>query len=127
MATLNWKMILLAAGVFFTGMFVRGEIARRQELKRELGEIKDKQQRIMAQVDSINTAYAARKLELTMRTDSLYRQIDEIIRLKSLNSAAINKLHNDINKQRSALGLEIHDLKQSVGQHTVGATKRSNQ
>ncbi|MFN0034205.1 MAG: hypothetical protein ACKVUS_04000 [Saprospiraceae bacterium] len=127
MNAINWKMILLASGLFFTGVFVRGEIARRQDLRRELREIKDSQKRIMAQVDSTNAVYAARKLELTMRTDSLYAQIDQIIRLKSLNAATINRLHSDIEKQRSALGLEIHDLKQSIGQHTVGAAKRTNQ
>ncbi|MBK8195837.1 MAG: hypothetical protein IPK76_22515 [Lewinellaceae bacterium] len=105
------------------GIFIRGEIARRQELKRELNDIKDNQKRIMAHVDSINVAYAARKLELTQRTDSLYQQIDEIIRMKSLNAARIRQIQENIAGQRQQLYLDIHDLKETISQHPVGIKK----
>jgi hypothetical protein len=123
MAAINWKLILLLSSVFFAGIFIRGEIARRQELKRELNEIKDNQKRIMAHVDSINVAYAARKLELTQRTDSLYQQIDEIIRMKSLNAARIRQIQENIAGQRQQLYLDIHDLKETISQHPVGIKK----
>lgn len=123
MAAINWKLILLLSSVFFAGIFIRGEIARRQELKQELKEIKDNQARIMAQVDSINVAYAARRLELTQRTDTLYRQIDEILRLKSLNAAKIRQLQDNIAAQRQQLYLDIHDLKETISQHPVGIKK----
>lgn len=123
MAAINWKLILLMSSVFFAGVFIRGEFARREELKRELQEIKDNQGRIMAQVDSINVAYAARKLELTQRTDTLYRQIDEIIRLKSLNATRIRQIQDNIAAQRQMLNLEIHDLQETINQHPVGIKK----
>ncbi|MBP6825625.1 MAG: hypothetical protein KA165_03600 [Saprospiraceae bacterium] len=123
MAAINWKLILLMSSVFFAGVFIRGEFARREELKRELQEIKDNQGRIMAQVDSINVAYAARKLELTQRTDTLYRQIDEIIRLKSLNATRIRQIQDNIAAQRQMLNLEIHDLQETISQHPVGIKK----
>lgn len=123
MAAINWKLILLLSSVFFAGIFIRGEIARRQELKQELKEIKDNQARIMAQVDSINVAYATRRLELTQRTDTLYRQIDEILRLKSLNAAKIRQLQDNIAAQRQQLYLDIHDLKETISQHPVGIKK----
>ncbi|MCB0527937.1 MAG: hypothetical protein KDC61_20085 [Saprospiraceae bacterium] len=120
MGPINWKLILLLSSVFFAGVIVRGEFARRQDIKRRLQEIEDNQGRIMAHVDSINTAYAARKLELTKRTDSLYMQIDEILRLKSLNAQRINRLQNSIADQRQQLYLEIHDLQEVIDQHPVG-------
>lgn len=123
MAAINWKLILLLSSVFFAGIFIRGEIARRQELKRELDDIKDNQKRIMVHVDSINVAYAARKLELTQRTDSLYQQIDEIIRLKSLSAARIRQIQENIAGQRQQLYLDIHDLKETISQHPVGIKK----
>lgn len=123
MAAINWKLILLLGSVFFAGIFIRGEIARRQDLKRELNEIKDNQSRIMAQVDSINVSYAAQKLVLAQRTDTLYQQIDEIIRLKSLNAARIRQLQDNIASQRQQLYLDIHDLQTAINQHPVGIKK----
>jgi hypothetical protein len=125
MSQINVKMILLLASVFFAGVLIRGEFARRQDLKRELNEIRDAQRQIKTQVDSINAAYAAQKLHLAHRTDSLYRQIDEIIRLKSLNQARIRQIQDNIAVQRQQLYLEIHDLKEVINQHPVGI-KKSN-
>lgn len=124
---LNWKLITLLGAVFLSGIFIRGEIARRADLKRDLKEIKDQQARTMARVDSINAEYAAQKLQLAQKTDSLYVQISEIVRLKSLNSQRINQLQRNIEGQREQLQLEIHDLQQTVRQHSVGIQPRKQQ
>lgn len=120
MGAINIKVILLIAGVFFAGVLVRGEFARRQDMARELKEIKDSQTKIQAQVDSINFAYAVQKLQLAQRTDSLYTQLDEIIRLKTLNARTIRDLQENINDQRKQLSFEIHDLKGVISQYPVG-------
>ena len=116
----NWKLILLLASVFSAGIFVHGEVIRRRDMKRELKEIKDHQQQIMERVDSINVAYASQKLALTQKTDTLYQQIDEIIRMKTLNAKYINQMQENIAKQRHELSLEIHDLSKTISQHPVG-------
>jgi Tfp pilus assembly protein PilN len=122
----NYKLIALLASVFLTGMFLRGEIARRAELKRELREIKDQQKRTMARVDSINAIYAAQRLALAVKTDSLYQQIDEIIRLKSLNGRRITDLQNNIAAQRQQLLFDIHDLRETLQQYPVGLMKKED-
>jgi Tfp pilus assembly protein PilN len=122
----NYKLIALLASVFLTGMFLRGEIARRAELKRELREIKDQQKRTMARVDSINAIYAAQRLALAVKTDSLYQQIDEIIRLKSLNGRRIADLQNNIAAQRQQLLFDIHDLRETLQQYPVGLIKKED-
>ncbi len=124
---LNWKLITLLGAVFLSGIFIRGEIARRADLKRDLKEIKDQQAQTMARVDSINADYARQKLQLAQKTDSLYVQISEIVRLKSLNGQRINQLQRNIEGQREQLQLEIHDLQQTVHQHSVGVRPRQQQ
>ncbi len=117
---LNWKLTLLLASVFSAGFFVQSEIVRRRDLRRELDEIRNEQIKVMQQVDSINDAYAAQKLTLIQKTDSLYQQIDEIIQLKTLNAQYIRSIQENINRQRQQIMLDIHDLKETIGQHPVG-------
>ncbi len=116
----NLKLIAMLASVFFAGIIIRGEYARRQDLRRELREIKDAQTRVMARVDSINANYAVQKLDLALKTDSLYLQIGEIIKAKNLNRQRINEIESSITSQRQQLSLEIYDLKKSIQQHPIG-------
>lgn len=114
MGAINLKVIFLAVSVFFAGVFVRGEFATRQEFKRELKEIRDRQERTMALVDSVNANYAKKKLEFLEMNKKLYAQLDTILDLKVVNSQRLKQAEERLKVERIKLDEDIHDLNELV-------------
>ncbi len=114
MGAINLKLILIIASVFLAGVFVRGEFASRQELRRELNEIKDQQKRTMATVDSVNANYTKKKLEFLELNKKLYAQLDTLLDLKVVNSQRLKQAEERIREERIRLDDDIRDLKDLV-------------
>jgi hypothetical protein len=107
------SLVALIVAVFFSGIYLRGESARKQEIKRELNLIRDQQEKIIAQVDEINRVAAERDQMLLNQIDSARTYI-ELLNLKdSLTTAKltgygenIKVLQEDINKQLTSISDE---------------------
>ena len=108
------KLIVLVASVFFAGILVRGEIARRQDLKRELDELREQQKRTMALVDSVNANYTMKKLEFLEMNKKLYAQLDTILDLKVVNSQRLKQAEEGVKVARIRLDADIQDLRDLV-------------
>jgi hypothetical protein len=119
MGPINLKLILLFASVFFAGVLIRGEFARRQDLKRELNEIREQQQKTMALVDSVNTNYAKKKLEFLEMNKKLYAQLDTILDLKIVNSQRLKQAEEQVKIERIRLDEDIKDLKELVKEQGI--------
>ena len=52
------SLIAMIVAVFFTGAYLRGESARKQEIKREIETIRERQEEILAAVGQINALAA---------------------------------------------------------------------
>ena len=114
MGPINLKLILLFASVFFAGVLIRGEIARRQDLKRELDDLREQQQKTMALVDSVNTNYTLKKLEFLEMNKKLYAQLDTILDLKVVNSQRLKAAEERVKVERIRLDADIQDLRDLV-------------
>ena len=108
-STLKIGGMLLA--VFLGGIFLRGEWARRQDLRRELDEIKTQQQQTMQQVHNINASYMQGRQELLEQTLQLYHQLDTIMAAKTANSVQIRRLDQQLDNRRQRIEVEIGVLK----------------
>ncbi len=97
------SLIALVVAVFFSGIYLRGEGARKKEIKRELDLIKDKQAQIIAQVDQINAVTAERDQHLLSQIDSAQTYIRW---LNLRDSLASNKL-SDIGKEIESLQVDM--------------------
>ncbi|HRI60469.1 MAG TPA: hypothetical protein PK228_12115 [Saprospiraceae bacterium] len=119
MSAITWKSILLFGSVFFAGILVRGEIARRQDLKRELDDIRTQQQKTMALVDSVNANYTMKKLEFLEMNKKLYAQLDTILDLKIVNSQRLKQAEERLKVERIRLDADIQDLKDVVREQGI--------
>ena len=70
------SLIALIFAVFFSGIYLRGESARKKEIKRELDLIRERQEQIIAQVDQINRVAAERDQLLVNQIDSARTYIE---------------------------------------------------
>ncbi len=70
------SLIAMLVAVFFSGVYLRGESARKQDVKRELDLIREQQDQIIARVDEINRITAERDQLLLSRIDSARTYID---------------------------------------------------
>lgn len=119
MGPINLKIILLLASVFFAGVFIRGEFARRQDVKRELNELREQQQKTMALVDSVNANYIRKKLEFLEMNKKLYAQLDTILDLKIVNSQKLKQVGEKLKTERILLEEDIRDLKELVREQGI--------
>jgi hypothetical protein len=108
------KIGALLVAVFFAGIFVRGEMARRAELRRELDEIKAQPLQTMEQVKAANASYAHGRKELLDQTLALYKELDNILAAKSANSKQIRDLDNKLDAQASRIKAEIDVLEDLI-------------
>jgi small-conductance mechanosensitive channel len=105
------KIGALMLVVFLAGMFVRGEMAQRAELKRQLDELKAEQKATMDQVKNMNAAYLGNRKELLDQTLALYKELDGILAAKSTNSKQIKDLDNKLDQQQRKIEVELGVLK----------------
>ena len=90
------SLIALIVAVFFSGVYLRGESARKKELKRELDAIRDQQEQIIAQVGEINRLTAERDELLLSRIDSARTYIDILNAEEQYTSQQIAKYGDNI-------------------------------
>jgi SMC interacting uncharacterized protein involved in chromosome segregation len=102
--------------VFLAGMFVRGEAARRADLRRELEEIKKQQAETMKQVSDDKTRYATQRKELLDQTLTLYKELDAILAAKSANNKQIKDLDNKIDAQADRIKVELRVLEDLINE-----------
>lgn len=108
------SLVGLLVSVFFAGSYLRGEIGRRQEMKQELRELKDEQEKTMARVDSVNAAYEKDKLELLQQTKQFYDQLDTIMDLKLANTQAVRRVNQQLNERRNDVTQSINRLQTTI-------------
>ncbi len=99
------SLVAMIVAVFFSGVYLRGESARKQDVKRELDLIREQQEQIIARVDEINRVTAERDQLLLSRIDSARTYID-LLNAEEAHTAAkiagygdnIKALQTDIDK-----------------------------
>lgn len=104
------SLIAMIVAVFFSGIYLRGESARKKDVKRELDLIREQQEQIISQVEEINRVTAERDALLLSRIDSARTYID-LLNAEEAHSATkiaafgdnIRLLQTDIDKSLVSL------------------------
>ncbi len=104
------SLIALVVAVFFSGVYLRGEGARKKEIKRELDQIREQQDRIVAQVNEINRATTERDQILLGRIDVAQQYIDSLNVEDSLTSAKIAGFGDNIQLLQQDIAKNISEL-----------------
>ncbi|MFK7845981.1 MAG: hypothetical protein AB8G77_11825 [Rhodothermales bacterium] len=109
------SLIALIVAVFFSGIYLRGEGARKKELKRELDVIRDQQEQIIAQVGEINRLTAERDQLLLSRIDSARTYIDILNAEEKYTSQQIAKFGDNIELLQEGIDQNLTRITGSEG------------
>lgn len=104
-------LIALVVAVFFAGVYMRGEGARKKEIKRELEAIQKRQDEINSIVDQIEAVTAEKDSLLLLQVASAKAEVQRLERLGKDSRARIASLGNEINARQALiinLGREIN-------------------
>ena len=104
------SLIAMVVAVFCTGMYLRGESVRKQDIKKEIEAIKARQQEILGMVAQINAVAMEKDKMLLAQIDSAQTYIQALNdrknlsydRIKTINTE-IEKIQVDIDSSRRAL------------------------
>lgn len=104
------SLIAMVVAVFCAGMYLRGESVRKQEIKKEIQAIKERQQEILGMVAQINQIAMEKDKMLLAQIDSAQSYIQTLNdrknlsydRIKTINTE-IEKIQVDIDSSRRAL------------------------
>ncbi|MEZ4698832.1 MAG: hypothetical protein R2834_00760 [Rhodothermales bacterium] len=97
------SIIALVVGVFFSGIYVRGEGARKQEIKRELDAIRQRQDEIVATVAEINRVTAEKDSLLLNRIASARTYIDRLDDKKAYSVEQIESFGQELTALQSGI------------------------
>ena len=106
-------LIALIVAVFFSGLYLRGESARKSEIKRELKVIEKRQEEINRLVGEINAVAAEKDSLLNLKIVSARERIRLLNQGDSLARDSIDALNNQISAANNKLNLlaqEINDV-----------------
>lgn len=109
------SLIAMLVAVFFSGIYLRGEGARKREIKRELDAIRDRQEQIMSQVQEINQKTAERDQLLMNRIDSARTYIDILNAEKAHSSQKIAEYGNNIEQLQTGIDSSLVSITSSEG------------
>lgn len=115
---MNINLISMAAmivAVFFSGMYLRGEAARKQDVKRELDLIRERQEAILAQVDEINRQTVARDQLLLSRIDSAQTYIDLLNAEEAHTEAKIAQYGDNIALLQAGIDSSLTEIRADQG------------
>ncbi len=103
-------LIAVIVAVFFAGVYLRGESARKKDIKRELEAIQMRQTEINNLIGDINQVAAEKDSLLSLQIAQARSQIELLKRGESLTRDSINVLGREI----SATQLKINQLVQQI-------------
>ncbi len=109
------SLIAMIVAVFFSGIYLRGESARKKEIKRELDLIREQQDQIIAHVDEINRVTAERDELLLSRIDSAKNYIDLLNVQEGLSSEKIEGFGVNIELLQQDIKSNLADIARSQG------------
>ena len=109
------SLIAMIVAVFFSGIYLRGESARKQELKRELDVIREQQAQIISQVEEINRETVERDQLLLSRIDSARTYIDLLNAEEAHSSQKIASFGENIKQLQLGIDSELTTIASSHG------------
>ncbi len=109
------SLIAMLVAVFFSGVYLRGEAARKREVKRELDTIRDRQEEIMAQVEEINRVTVERDQRLISQIDSARSYIDILNAEETLTSEKIAERGDKIEQLQKGIDSSLAEIQGSSG------------
>ena len=109
------SLIAMIVAVFFSGIYLRGEGARKKEIKRELDIIRARQEQIIAQVTEINRVTTERDQLLVSRIDSAQTYIDLLNIKDSLSSEEIARFGDNIKLLQDGVDQSLARISSSQG------------
>lgn len=109
------SLIALVVAVFFSGIYLRGESARKSEIKRELDLIKEKQAQIIAEVDHINETTIKRDSLLVSQIDSAQTYIRWLNLKESMTANKLAGFGENIENLQADMTRQLTELSTSQG------------
>ncbi|MEM8485566.1 MAG: hypothetical protein AAF564_08440 [Bacteroidota bacterium] len=109
------SLIAMLVAVFFSGVYLRGEAARKQDVKRELDLIREQQEQIINRVDEINRVTAERDALLLSRIDSARTYIDLLNAEEAHTAAKIAGYGDNIQALQTGIDKSLADIALSEG------------
>lgn len=97
------SLVALVIGVFFSGVYIRGESARKQEIKREIDTIRDRQTEIVAAVAEINRIAAEKDSLLLGRIASARTYIERLDQKEAFSEQEIEAFGQEIRQLQGGI------------------------
>lgn len=109
------SLIALIVAVFFSGVYLRGESARKQDIKRELDAIRARQAEIIATVDAINQQTEERDQLLLSRIDSARTYVDLLSIEEDMTSQKVAMYGENIKRLQLGIDSSLTQINASRG------------
>jgi peptidoglycan hydrolase CwlO-like protein len=109
------SLIAMIVAVFFSGIYLRGEGAKKQEIKRELDVIRERQTEIISQVEKINEATLEQDKLLLNRIDSARTYIDLLNAEEAHSSQQIASFGENIKQLQRGIDSSLTTITSSQG------------
>ncbi len=97
------SLITLVIGVFFSGAYIRGESARKLEIKQEIDAIRARQTEILGAVAEINRVAAEKDSLLLGRIRSARTYIERLDRKEAFSEQEIQAFGREINQLQGGI------------------------
>lgn len=109
------SLIALVIGVFFSGMYLRGESARKQEIRRELDLIRQRQDEISATVAEIHRVAAEKDSLLLNRIAGTRDYIERLDQKETYSAEQIAAFGADLNALQSGIDSSLAAIQPAGG------------
>lgn len=115
MSSEHISLIAVIVAVFFAGMYLRGERARKQDIKQEMDEIRAQQDKIIAEVEAISRRAEERDKLLLSRIDSARSYIDILNAEEEYTTAKREAFDQNIRSLQVDIDKNLASLQQGQG------------